>query len=78
MLTKTDEQRLAAILDDASVKSKVAYDNGPAVHLVDASPASKGLIECSGADDLGGTEIPQYGCITQKELGPHKATKGVK
>ena len=41
------------------------------------SLAKKGLIECSGTEDLSGGEILEYVCITPKGLEALKSAKGV-
>ena len=41
------------------------------------SLAKKGLIECSGTEDLSGSEILEYVCITPKGLDALKSAKGV-
>lgn len=39
--------------------------------------AQRGLIECSGSEDLNGEEIVEYVCITPKGLEILKSAKGV-
>jgi hypothetical protein len=41
------------------------------------SLAKKGLIECTGTEDLSGGEILEYVCITPKGLEALKSAKGV-
>ena len=41
------------------------------------SLAMKGLIQCSGTEDLGGSETLEYVCITPEGLEALKSAKGV-
>ena len=53
------------------------FADKPTQFDVYTSLAMKGLIECSGTEDLSGGEIPEYVCITPKGLEALKSVKGV-
>lgn len=93
VLTSREVQALEAILEDAIVKSKEddgdpvfhevnangvnPFADKPTQFDVYTSLAMKGLIECSGTEDLSGGEISEYVCITPKGLEALKSVKGV-
>jgi hypothetical protein len=93
VLTSREVQALDAILEIAIVESKDddgdpvfhevnSNDVNPFVDKSTQSDvytglAKQGLIECSGTEDLSGSEILGYVCITPKGLEALKAAKGV-
>jgi len=93
VLNSREVQALNAIFEDAIVRSKeddgdpIFHEvNADGVNPfadkstqsdVYKSLATKGLIECSGTEDLSRGEILEYVCITPKGLEALKSVKGV-